>query len=54
MDVYKDAIIYIRTKNLHTTVAEWSNELLNPLPWFKDLVPDVLSLPFHAQPSNQE
>jgi hypothetical protein len=44
IDDIVDAELYNRKKDAEGVVAEWMKELINPAPWYKDVVPDVSRL----------
>ncbi|KAF7712592.1 Uncharacterized protein PECH_002840 [Penicillium ucsense] len=42
---FLDAIIYNRKKDQETATGQWFAELVQPNPWYKDVVPDFRELP---------
>ncbi|KAJ5893633.1 D-amino-acid oxidase [Penicillium taxi] len=42
---FQDAVIYSRKKDQESATGQWSSELVQPDPWYKDVVPDFKSLP---------
>jgi D-amino-acid oxidase len=43
-----DAIIYNRKIDQETATGKWFSELVQPNPWYKDVVPDVCSILKHS------
>ncbi|OOQ83212.1 D-amino-acid oxidase [Penicillium brasilianum] len=42
---FLDALIYNRKKDQETATGKWFSELVQPNPWYKDVVPDFKNLP---------
>ncbi|EFW19279.1 hypothetical protein D8B26_007527 [Coccidioides posadasii str. Silveira] len=47
---FQDSIIYNRLKDASSDTAVWFKELINPNPWYKDIVPDFRPIPKEKLP----